>query len=89
MSELARFYGIVIAIFARGEIGRHNRPHIHARYGEFVASIDLDGDVLSGRLPGTALQLVRRWIRLHRDEIEAAWREVRQGRYPARIPPLR
>jgi hypothetical protein len=43
--------------------GRHARPHFHARYGSRAASIDLDGEVIAGALPGRALSLVTECVR--------------------------
>ena len=77
MAELSRFYGIIIAIYFRGEIGRHNMPHVH-----------VDGRVLAGELPGTALRLVRQWLRLHADEVAAEWNAARRGQRVHRIEPL-
>lgn len=54
MPELARFYGIVIAMFWRD----HLPPHFHAYYGGHEADIGLDGALLAGSLPRRALQLV-------------------------------
>jgi Domain of unknown function (DUF4160) len=89
MAELSRFYGIVIAIFFRGERGRHNLPHIHVRYAEFVASVALDGTIIEGRLPPTARRLVLRWAHEHQEELEFAWESARRGRTPPKIEPLR
>lgn len=37
MPELSRFYGIVIKMLY--EVGtKHNKPHVHAEYGEYEAS---------------------------------------------------
>jgi hypothetical protein len=88
MAELSRFYGIVIAIFFRGEFGRHKLPHVHARYAEFSASVALDGTILDGRLPPTARRLVTKWINEHQDELELAWEQSRRGKTPSRIEPL-
>lgn len=51
MPEISRFLGIVITMYAEaGE--RHNIPHIHARYGEYRATLSIaTGDVLAGSLP--------------------------------------
>ena len=88
MAELSRFYGIVIAIFFRGEFGRNKLPHIHARYAEFSASIALDGAILDGSLPPTARRLVLRWMGQHQDELKLAWNQSRRGHTPPRIEPL-
>ena len=52
----------------------HNPPHIHAIYGDDVAAITIsDGQVLEGYLPGKALEMVREWIELHKEELLAIW----------------
>ena len=88
MAELSRFYGIIIAIYFRGEIGRHNMPHVHVWYSGDTAQVDFDGRVLAGELPGTALRLVRQWLRLHADEVAAEWNSARRGQRVHRIEPL-
>jgi hypothetical protein len=88
MAELSRFYGIVIAIYFRGEVGRHNTPHVHVSYSGESAQVGLDGEILAGWLPRTAHRLVRQWLREHGDEVAAAWQSARQGRRVRRIEPL-
>lgn len=72
MPVLSRFYGIIIRMyFLQSE---HNPPHIHAIYNEDVAAIDfMTGEVLDGSLPPKAMELVREWISLHRDELKEIW----------------
>lgn len=44
---------------------KHNRPHIHAEYGEYEASIAIeDGSVFSGGLPSSKLKLVQAWVEI-------------------------
>ncbi len=50
-------------------------PHIHAQYGGVEAVIAIgDGAVIRGSIPDRALRLVREWLELHREEVEANWR---------------
>ena len=72
MPVLSRFYGIIIRMyFLQSE---HNPPHIHAIYNEDVAAIDfMTGEVLEGGLPKKALEMVREWIGLHRNELKEIW----------------
>ena len=83
MPVLARFYGIVIIMyFLQSE---HNPPHIHAMYNDDVAAIDyMTGEVLEGYLPTKALNMVREWIELNRDDIQKIWetQEIKK------LPPL-
>ena len=39
MPVLSRFYGIIIKMYFQQ--AEHNPPHIHAIYGEYVASISI------------------------------------------------
>ena len=50
MPELSRFKGIVIKMLYR-DYGKHNCPHIHVYYGEYEASVSIDGQLLAGSLP--------------------------------------
>lgn len=88
MAELSRFYGIVVALYFRGEVGRNNLPHVHVAYSGESAQVGLDGEILAGWLPPTARRLVQRWLHLHADEVEAQWRAARLGRRVRRIEPL-
>jgi hypothetical protein len=50
------FYGILILMYFYDN-KKHSRPHIHAEYGEYEASIAIDdGAVLSGNLPPSKLR---------------------------------
>ena len=52
----------------------HNPPHIHAIYGDDMAAITIaDGTVLEGALPNKALDLVREWISLNKEELFTIW----------------
>lgn len=72
MPVLSRFYGIVIRMYFLQK--EHNPPHIHAIYGDDVAAITIaDGNVLEGSLPYKALELVREWVAIHKDELLTIW----------------
>ena len=72
MPIISQFYGILIYIYA--EIGgHHNKPHFHAKYGEYEISIALDGKRLNGNMPNKQLKLIEAWREIHKDEIEASW----------------
>lgn len=72
MPILSRFYGIVIRMyFLQSE---HNPPHIHAIYNDDVAAIDfMTGTVLEGHLPPKAMNMVREWLTLNREELKKIW----------------
>lgn len=68
---------------------RHKRPHCHARYGQHSASFALDGTVLAGELPPRQAALVRKWIRMRQEELQACWALLDEGETPPKIEPLR
>jgi Domain of unknown function (DUF4160) len=46
-------------------------------YGGDAAKIEIgSGEIIAGALPGRAMRLVREWMELHHDELEANWRRV-------------
>lgn len=72
MPVLSRFYGIIIRMYFLQK--EHNPPHIHAIYGDDVAAITIsDGTVLEGALPNKALEMVREWVSLHKEELLVIW----------------
>jgi hypothetical protein len=85
MPEIARFYGIVIAIFWDD----HNPPHFHARYGRHRAAIEIGSlRMLDGELPPRALGLVVEWASQHSEELMRNWEEARNSRPLQKIDPL-
>ena len=85
MPTISAFYGILIRMF----FNDHPPPHFHARYGEFEATIEIATlNILEGGLPARALNLVREWAMMHREELLNDWRLCRQNAAPARIEPL-
>lgn len=73
MPVLSRFYGIIIRMYFQQS--EHNPPHIHAIYGEHVASIDIQTcEVLEGYLPQKAMELVKEWLAIHKVELMEMWK---------------
>ncbi|MCL2325632.1 MAG: DUF4160 domain-containing protein [Proteobacteria bacterium] len=87
MPELSRFYGIIIKLLYN-DIAQHNKPHVHVYYGEYCASIAIDGELLSGSLPYKQLKMVVGWLALHEDEAYAAWNKAVRGEQFSKIRPL-
>lgn len=88
MPVISMFYGIIIRMYLLDN-KHHHAPHIHAKYAEFEASIDIaDGEILAGELPRKQLRLVQASIELHRDELMADWELAIGNENPYRIPPL-
>jgi len=64
MPTISMFYGILVLMYFYDN-KKHNRPHIHAEYGEYEASIAIeDGSVFSGGLPSSKLKLVQAWVEI-------------------------
>jgi len=83
--RISEFYGIVIEMY----FADHPPPHFHARYGGEEATIVIaSGAVLAGSLPGRALRLVREWLAVHRDELDANWERARNHEAPEPVAPL-
>ncbi len=88
MPILSMFYGIIIRLYLLDD-KKHTLPHIHAKYAEFEASINIeDGEILAGKLPRKQLRLVQAWIELHKDELLADWEIAINGETPYKINPL-
>jgi hypothetical protein len=85
MSELARFYGLIIRMY----YDDHPPPHFHVQYGEYKAKIGVETlAVLQGYLPGRALGLAVEWGTLHREELLARWQAAENHEELLRIEPL-
>lgn len=86
MPTISVFYGIIIRMF----FDEHAPPHFHAQYAEFKASIDINTlEVLDGKLPRRALELVLDWTELHQAELRDDWNLCQQQQAPNKIDPLR
>lgn len=78
MPEISRFQGMIIKlIFLDND--KHHKPHIHVYYGEYEASVGIDGEVLSGSIPVKKLKLIQAWIILHEEELYKAWNNAVRG----------
>ena len=72
MPIISQFLGIIIRMYFNDE-EQHHTPHFHAKYAEFNASIDFDGNVLAGDFPKKQLKYVAAWAELHKEELAALW----------------
>ena len=87
MPKLSRFYGLVIKMLYLDD-EQHHKPHVHVYYGEYEASVGIDGELLAGSLPVRQLRLVQAWLVLHEDEAYAAWNKAVAGKPFEKIAPL-
>ena len=88
MPILSLFYGIIVRMYM--ELGeRHNTPHIHAEYSGKKIVVSLDGEVLQGDFPARQLQLLKAWIIIHQEDLQANWELLSNGEPVFRIDPLK
>jgi phosphomannomutase len=84
MPQVSRFFGIVIAMY----YDDHPSPHFHARYaGCEIQVVIADGRVI-GNFPARARALVLEWWSLRREQLDANWLPVSDGKQPNWIEPL-
>ena len=88
MPELCRFYNIVIKMLY-SEDSQHHRPHVHVYYGEYEASVGVDGELLAGSLPVKQLKMVQAWAAIHEEELYIAWNKAVKNVPFGKIEPLR
>jgi hypothetical protein len=89
MPVISTFYGIIVYLYAWDTM-KHNRPHVHIRYGEFRAGIAIDdGDILFGSLPRSKMKLIQAWIEIHKQELLEDWQLAINGQKPFKISPLK
>lgn len=85
MPSISMFFGIIIYMYT----DEHNPPHFHAKYQDFNAVFDLNGELIEGKMPRNQLKLISAWAYMHKDELEANW-TLAQNRQPLyKIDPLR
>ncbi len=89
MPELARFFGIIIRMFAE-PAAPHHRPHFHAYYQDEVGIFAIDAiELIGGNLPRREWRLVEAWAEIHQRELLDDWERLQAGRLPLKIEPLR
>ena len=68
----------------------HSPPHFHAVYEGEEALMDISsGDVISGKMPDRALNLVKDWRKMHQAELEENWNVAKARRELFSIAPLK
>jgi hypothetical protein len=69
-------------------VNDHPPPHIHVRYGEQDATIEIASGRVQGQMSKHALQLIWTWLELHSDAIQEDWELARRQEPLKPIPPL-
>lgn len=88
MPALSMFYGIIVRMQSE-KGGKHNKPHIHAIYGENEIVAAIDGQILEGSFPNKQLKLLLAWMAIHEDELNANWSMLSEGEGYFKIEPLK
>ncbi len=84
MPELCRFLGIVITMYYKD----HSPPHFHAKYGEYLMTVEIETGIVNGTFPKRALRLVMEWCELHKNELLQDWALAREEVPLKAISPL-
>lgn len=84
MSEISRFFGIVIAMYHR----EHEPAHFHARYGGQKVIVRIHDGHVEGKFSPRARALVLDWLALHREELAENWRLAKERQELKAIAPL-
>lgn len=84
MSEISRFYGIIITMY----FPDHNPPHFHVRYNEYKAIVDISTGLINGNMPGRAVKMIYEWMELHKNELLDNWKKMEKGESMSTINPL-
>ncbi len=88
MPEISRFYGLVIKMIFNDN-DKHHKPHVHVYYGEYEASVGLDGEVLDGSIPLKQYRMLAGWMAIHENELYEAWNKAVRNMQFDRIDPLK
>ena len=88
MPALSMFFGIIVRMQSE-KGGKHNKPHIHALYGDDEIVVGIDGEILVGSFPNKQMKLLSAWIAIHEDELQANWKLLSNGDGYFKIEPLR
>ena len=87
MPELSRFSGMVIYLQFK-DTQHHNKPHVHVYYGDYEASIAIDGELLAGSLPRKQYKIITGWLAYHEEEAYKAWNLAVAGEHFSQISPM-
>ena len=89
LQSLARFFGIIIRMFAE-PTAPHHWPHFHAYYQDSVGIFAIDPiELLAGDLRQRQRRFAEAWAEIRQAELLAAWGQLQAGRLPGKIEPLR
>ena len=82
MPRIGELFGVLFYLYYL----EHGVPHIHAIYQNYTAVLDLDGNVLEGKLPIKKLKIAKRFIADFTPEIQEMNQQItdsKKGKAPA------
>ncbi len=83
MPTIAQFYGLLFIMHTRGE---HPPPHVHVKYNEYEASIEIKtGKIMEGYLPPRSRKLALKWINANQRALLTEWERMELGETPKYI----
>jgi hypothetical protein len=86
---ISMFFGIIIQMLSFDN-KEHHVAHIHARYGEFLATFNIKtADILAGSMPPKQTRMIQAWIEIHQEELLADWQLAIEGGEIFKIDPLK
>ena len=88
MVPISLFYGIIIYMYT-DKSREFKVPHVHAVFKDEEIIIALTGEVLDGHMSLEKQILVKAWLTIHADDLNANWRLMMNGNEVFRIDPLR
>ena len=68
MPIISQFYGIIIRMYYDDKQGHHS-PHFHAKYSEYEAVFNLEGEMIAGKFPKKQQSYIIAWADIHRKEL--------------------
>lgn len=85
MPTISIFYGIIVRMF----FAEHAPPHFHVVYGDHEATIAIQTlELMEGKMPRRALELVLDWAELHQTELLENWNLCQKHQQPKKVDPL-
>lgn len=82
MPTISEFYGISVCMYFED----HPPPHFHVFYGGDEAQLSIETlEILRGKLPKRAYNLVVEWALSHREDLRRAWEQAAR---PESIDPI-
>ena len=79
---------VVLQVWSSTWCSKHDKPHVHVYYGEYEATISIDGELLAGSLPQKQFIIVTGWLAYYEEEAYKAWNLAVSGEHFDKIPPM-